>query len=451
MGPLQSTSSIGAFGVEVTTALRRAGAEVDVWGAFAPEVLEYGEPPRLFSESPQVEGVYDHVVYNMGNNPVYHTEVFEAYRRRPGIVIMHDKAMLEFFMSLAASGSGWDADEAARFTARLAHLYGPDGLAFADVLRDPSLRAGALVNGEHAFPLFEPCLSNAYGLVTHSRSALGRMRERYGALLPSTCLDLPLIFDARHRDPGALMDRDELGLGAEDLVITIHGYVTGVKRVHSVLEAIAADEDLSRRALLVVAGEGEPGYVEELRRLSSRLGLAERVRITGRVDDRSLFSHVAAADICVNLRMPSTEAASASLGEQLHFGRPTVVSDVGSFSELPDDVVMKIDMADEVGAIRETLRRLAGEPELRAALGARGKAYAEERFSADTYAAGLLALLDEVTAARDLLRLVDEAADRIGRDFAPDRVREAAARTAAEFVASLGPPEVVGAAASPEG
>lgn len=434
--PCERTSSIGAFSVEVVRALRARGVAVDVWGTAADDALDFDEAIQwLDPATAGVGGEYDHVVYNLGNNPVYHSGIFDAYRRRPGVVVMHDKAMLEFFMSRAATPRGWDRGRVARFVARLGHYYDGPGLAFSEVLRDPSLRTGAMVEGEHGFPLFEPCLANASGIVTHSRSALLPMADRYGDLVPSACLDLPLIFDARYRDPAALLDRGELDVAPGDLVIVIHGFVTPVKRVHAVVDAIASDPTLATSALLVVAGGAEPGYAEDLARLGSKRGVAERVRITGRVDDLTLYSYIANADICVNLRMPSTEAASASLGEQLHFGRPTIVSDVGSFSELPDGIVAKVDMADEAASLARALRELASDPAERAALGAAGRAYAVERFSAERYADGLLDLLARVEGAAGLLRVVDDRADAIARGQAPTRVREAARLAAAEIAA----------------
>ena len=64
-------------------------------------------------------------------------------------------------------------------------------------------------------------------------------------------------------------------------------------------------------------------------------------------DDETMQSLVALSDVAVNLRHPSTESASGSLIEQLYFRKPVIVSKVGVYDELPDDVVVKIGIDDE--------------------------------------------------------------------------------------------------------
>ena len=50
-----------------------------------------------------------------------------------------------------------------------------------------------------------------------------------------------------------------------------------------------------------------------------------------------MWSLMAACDVLVNLRYPTMGETSGSVIRALSLGKPLVVSDVGWFSELPDD------------------------------------------------------------------------------------------------------------------
>ena len=63
--------------------------------------------------------------------------------------------------------------------------------------------------------------------------------------------------------------------------------------------------------------------------------------------EERLWSLMAACDVCVNLRSPTMGETSGSVIRQLSLGKPVVVSDVGWFAELPDDVALKVPVDDE--------------------------------------------------------------------------------------------------------
>ena len=67
---------------------------------------------------------------------------------------------------------------------------------------------------------------------------------------------------------------------------------------------------------------------------------------------------MAACDVLVNLRYPTMGETSGSVIRALSLGKPLVVSDVGWFRELPDDVVLKVPVDEyEVDDARGGARR----------------------------------------------------------------------------------------------
>ena len=95
----------------------------------------------------------------------------------------------------------------------------------------------------------------------------------------------------------------------------------------------------------------------------------------------------------VHLRYPTARETSAALLRVLAQGRPTIVSDLEHLSDLPDDAVVRADVADEEGEVTRALLRLAESPALRARLGAAARAHVASAHSParcrETYAAAI--------------------------------------------------------------
>src|SRR5262249_16060201 len=74
-----------------------------------------------------------------------------------------------------------------------------------------------------------------------------------------------------------------------------------------------------------------------------------------------------ACDAIVGLRFPTMGETSAAVIRALSLGKPLVVSDVGWFSELPDEVALKIPVGEsELDALTEALALLAADGRRRA-------------------------------------------------------------------------------------
>ena len=78
---------------------------------------------------------------------------------------------------------------------------------------------------------------------------------------------------------------------------------------------------------------------------------------------------MAACDIHVGLRSPTMGETSGTVIRALTLGKPLVVTDAGWFSELADDVALKVSVGDrEVDDLTAALRLLAERPDTRAAM-----------------------------------------------------------------------------------
>src|SRR5213076_3559289 len=104
-----------------------------------------------------------------------------------------------------------------------------------------------------------------------------------------------------------------------------------------------------------------------------------------------LWSLMAACDAVVLLRAPTMGETSGAAIRALSLGKPLVVSDVGWFSELPDDVALKVAPDEhEVETLTAALARLP-EP----AMGEAARTYVAREHDLDRAAAQYAGALEQ--------------------------------------------------------
>ena len=150
------------------------------------------------------------------------------------------------------------------------------------------------------------------------------------------------------------------------------GNVNASKRIPQLLEAFARLRRERPDARLLLVGAVSPGF--DLDRRLQRLGLSgEGIVREAYVEEERLWALMAACDVCVNLRSPTMGETSGSVIRQLSLGKPVVVSDVGWFAELPDEVALKVPVDDgETETLYAALELLARDEGARAAMSAAG-------------------------------------------------------------------------------
>jgi glycosyltransferase involved in cell wall biosynthesis len=402
--PFSPRSAIGHYSEAIVGELRKAHDVVlfvpGDEGVEAPRVTPH--PAVTMPDLPTDEIVaalqgFDAVVYNMGNFPRYHLAIYETARRHPGVVVLHDLVMRDFFLAYACTLLA----RPHLFPALLGYAHGPDAEAHGrDVI------AGRVAELEDprrlTYPLFRPCLRGAVGAVVHSEYARGRVAADTG--LPVAKLDFPLFGPARELAHLTHTPRPADG----PVRVLTFGVVAPNKLVHATVAAIGRSELLRRRVRFEVIGGGEKAYMAKLADLTARLHLGEVVTLAGWQPDDRLKAALADADVVVNLRNPHTGESSASLLDSLVSGVPTVVWDHGFYAEFPDDVVVKIRSESELGP---ALERLVGDAELRGRMGRAAREHAVKRFDTAAYCTGLVKFLEEAFFAAPLAGLADRTGD----------------------------------------
>lgn len=144
----------------------------------------------------------------------------------------------------------------------------------------------------------------------------------------------------------------------------------------SLLQALADLQDLDWQLELV----GDGPLRGQLEALVQSLGLASRVTFAG--FRRDVPRRLAAAQVF--LLISKWEGFPRSILEAMRAGLPVVASDVGGVREsVLDGTTGFVIPRGDTARLRECLRRLIASPELRAGMGAAGRARYEEMFTFD--------------------------------------------------------------------
>jgi glycosyltransferase involved in cell wall biosynthesis len=313
----------------------------------------------------------DAIIYQVGNSFEYHCGCLFWMEKLPGIVCLHDYFLGNLFM-------GWSAEhpasEAAEVLKRLYDKKYEEYFCYSDSV--------SFIEGTcKTMPMTEWVASMADGVIVHS--AWDRLRLDDACLGPVAVIPLAYAIPKQHQ----VQDKD---LAEDKLTVVTIGHVNPNKRARSVIEAIGKSKELRDKVAYRLVGAVEPDVAVKLLALAKERGV--RLDITGEVDDETLVQELINADMVCCLRWPALESASASTIEAMLYGKATLVTDTGFYSELPVDCVLKISPEKEVGDIRNALERLSNDISFRRNLGERAASYAVERFSPKNYSIELIGM-----------------------------------------------------------
>jgi hypothetical protein len=138
---------------------------------------------------------------------------------------------------------------------------------------------------------------------------------------------------------------------------------------------------------------------------------------------------MAAADVAINLRFPSAGESSASLYRLFGLGKPVIVSDVGSFAEVPAGCCARVPIdPTEEDLLLACLRALARDSGLRREMGQSARRLVESRHTVERAAAAYAQAIEKILAApRRPVRAVPPLAPYPPEDVLSDLVARATA------------------------
>jgi glycosyltransferase involved in cell wall biosynthesis len=395
---------------------QRPAGELGRWPAFPPREL----PQRLAG------GGCAAVLYHLGNNRDFHATIHRSILAQPGIVVLHEYVLHHLVRDVTLF-----AGKPAEYVAEMRYAYGKSGEALARRAIDTGVPLDPW-----RFPLFERVVDRSLGLIVHNEATAARvLASRPDARIARVPHHLSLLSltELPRVDPVAA--RAALGLPAEGLLIASFGFFTAAKRLDVLLAAFARLRRELPQAHLLLVGEMSPHYdFAGVFRGELRPG----VTLVGRTELAELLLYMAAADLAVNLRYPTSGETSGTLIRLLGMGRPVIVSRAGAFAEIPDDCCAKVDVDDtEEELLLCYLRRLATDEPLRRRMGDNARRHMATHHT----------LAGSALAYADFVRATVEAAPRPFRALPPlapyaddDLASELVAEVSAEMTDLTGAP-----------
>jgi glycosyltransferase involved in cell wall biosynthesis len=371
---------------------------------------------------------YDLVIYQLGNSTC-HDYMWPYLVRFPGLVVLHD-GQLHQARSRALLTSGRRDDYRTEFA--FCHPDANSGIA--EIVM-------AALGGSLYFlwPLVRVPIECSRLVACHSEWLAADLRATHpGQQFRAIEMGVADPFGQRlarrsasregGTSDGASSVKARHLIPADRIVFAAFGRLTPEKRLSEILRGLRSVLPYAPHAHVMLVGQRVEYYDVEAE--ARAIGVAERVTVTGHVPDDELADYVAASDVCVCLRWPTSRETSASWLRCLAAGKPTIITDLAHTGSVPaldprtwttleadvrtsdigdrtpdsGPVCVAIDIVDEQHSLGLAMRRLAQDEALRHELGRRARGYWAQHHTLEHM-------------ADDYQRAIDEA---IGRP-APDR------------------------------
>lgn len=186
-------------------------------------------------------------------------------------------------------------------------------------------------------------------------------------------------------------------------LILFVGHVRPRKGPQILLEALPSIRERLPDARAVVVGP-DHGYSDELRAIAQELGVADAVDFAGMVDDEVLPDYYAAADLFVFPTLTTIECLGLTFIQAMFSGIPVIATRIAGAPEViregHDGFLVEPGDPDELAERAVAVLELA--PDVRAALGLRGRERALELFDQDEVLEDLFRAYDRLlTQARE--------------------------------------------------
>jgi glycosyltransferase involved in cell wall biosynthesis len=335
---------------------------------------------------------YDIDIYQVGNNPL-HLYMIGSVLSRPGIVTLHDACIYYLVCAMVPPD-----ERPGEFWHEVAYCEGPDvaALARTEYARGKLDPYGLMLNRR--------LVEASRGVVVHS-AWVRRQVEQYAGAPPVRVIPhgMPVI-DKGNGSFQRLMRR-VLGLPSEGFVFGVFGNLHRVKRIDVILRAFFRLRETVPEAILFLKGKVFDPVVAELLQPwlgSPRLAHSQGIYLRASYDSTELLlMSMQAVDAGINLRYPTAGETSGTLSILLSQSKPVIVSDIGSFSEYPDDCCPKTPLDDrEEEVLYEHMLALASDRSRYRRVSQAAGRYGRER-SWSRCAERYLAFVEDVLARAD--------------------------------------------------
>ena len=361
----------------------------------------------------------DLTLYHLGNDPRFHVPIWQVSRCQPGLVVIHDPCMQEFF--LGAYRDVWQDKHG--YMVHMERYYGPAGRCAADDLWEGRRSVYDVVE---RYPLTRLACEGALAVLVHSRVVFKALQRDSSQPL----VFAPLPYPATPRAPRRGGDISGAAKGLPYRLV-VFGYLGRNRGLDALLLALSQFSERDRFRLDVYGPLWDTVYV---RQRIQALELDPHVTLHGDTPPAALDGALSGAQLAVNLRFPTMGESSGSQLRIWDHALPSLVTRIGWYATIPDDAVAFVRPGREVEDIQLHLRAFLADPERFARMGERGRRMLEEHHQPAAYVRAILEAAAHVQRSGHHAWgycLAERAAAEMGMWLPPPAANEQYARVAA--------------------
>jgi glycosyltransferase involved in cell wall biosynthesis len=301
--------------------------DIDLFGDGPPEAFESpDERVQLFNAHDFLwknrARPYDLIVYQLGNAPC-HDYMWAYLVRYPGLVVLHD-GQLHHARGRMLLQRRQPRREDYRREFRFNHPDANPDLAELGAV-------GLLGSLTYQWPMLRIVVEPSRLVLVHNNWLADQIRVAHpGATVEVVEMG---VAESAPQSGARQQIRSRHGIAEDAVVFTAFGKVTPEKRVREAMRALACVTESAQHAHLLVAGETVEYY--DLRSEAESLGLSERITFTGYLREEEIDDYLAASDVSLCMRWPTSRETSASWLRSLAAGKPTISTDLVHTVDVP--------------------------------------------------------------------------------------------------------------------
>jgi glycosyltransferase involved in cell wall biosynthesis len=301
---------------------------------------------------------YDAVVYTAGNSDDHH-DLYDLAQEFPGLLWLHDVRLPGLVTTFAEARVPAKTDFLRH---RLLDQY--RRRVPIHLRDDPHHPLQQYI--EHGIGLTKELVDVARGVVVSSALAerLLRLDQQPDASHTPVWV-VPLAYPTPHVSSARRAPASIVSLGM----------VSPVKSAELLVRALAALVASGSDATLTFVGPVDDPYRAHLESLAAAVGAADRLVITGRVDEQVYRTWLSTATLAVQLRTSTNGESSAAVTGAMAAGLP-VVTNAPDAAELPEGTVVRVPWDIDPTGLAEQLAGLLADGPRRDALSRRAREHA---------------------------------------------------------------------------
>lgn len=350
---------------------------------------------RIFNSKDfeKVAASYDLILYEFGNSE-FHAHMLPLLDKFPGVVGLHDAYLSGLFGYL-----DFHKGDKGRYEREMLAAHGMCARHYFAAAQACSNPIG---NSMVELPCTKRVLDKALGVISHSPFNLHVARTHYPQGWSSPYRTIPQMVElpVQITEFERATIRSELGFQLDDFVLVSFGHIVWTKWGDRLLEAFLNSKlsEHSKVYLIFAGALAEDDFGVSLRKTIQEAGLGSRIQITGYLSDRDYHKYLQIANLALQLRTKSRGGTPKGVLDCLAYGVPVIVNNDASYTDYPDDIVIKLETEPNVVSITNKLEELFQAQDRLSSYAKKGRQYVAQNHDPIQCAASYASALHEFSA-----------------------------------------------------